>query len=96
MTTVTVDFDHSRLIRDAKRALLGLALFVGAVGVAHCGTGCLPAQAPTVEEQGYTADIVACAYFAGYPGPYDHQADMECRDKVNCRYHVGPCPDGGK
>lgn len=86
MTTVCVDFCPNRLVRDAKRAIIGLLMFTGVVALAHCGTGCKPVQVPTTTEQAYTAEIVACAATAGYPGAYDEDADKRCRAEVNKRY----------
>ncbi len=96
--TATIEFSVDGLVRDARRACLGLLAFVAICMVAHCGSGCLPAQAPNTVEQNYTADIIACAYFAGSPGPYDAHADWACRQSVDCKYGLGPCApiEGGK
>lgn len=91
MSTCTIQYSHEALVRDAKRALVALAMFIGVVSVAHCGSGCRPAQAPTDLERNYTTEIVACAATAGYPGVYDHAADMRCRAVVDCKYKLGPC-----
>ena len=95
MSTIAFHYSHENMALTAKRALIGLSIFIGACMVAHCGTGCQPAQDPTALEQGYTAEIVACAATAGLPGPYDHDADMKCRAKVDCKYKLGACADAG-
>ena len=89
--TATFEFSPEGFLRDMKRALYGLLAFAAIVGVAHCGSGCKPAQAPNDLEQAYTAEIVACAATAGYPGAYDRDADLRCRAEVDCRYKLGPC-----
>lgn len=91
MSTVSIQYSHDGLLRAARRAVAGLAVFIGACMVAHCGSGCMPAQGPHSMEQAYTAEIVACAATAGYPGAYDHEADMRCRRGVDCKYGLGPC-----
>lgn len=53
--------------------------------------GCKPASDVTQEDK-YTTEIIACAATAGFPGAYDHAADMRCRHTVDCKYGVGPCP----
>lgn len=97
MSYVTVSYSHQNLVLCAKRALIGLLMFIGIAGVAHCGVGCEPAKDPTALEQSYTTAIIACAATAGYPGAYDHAADMRCRAQVDCVYGVAPCgsADGG-
>ncbi len=91
MSALTVEFSNEGLVRDAKKAFLAVLLFAGIVSVAHCGSGCLPANSPTVEEQSYTTAIIACAATAGYPGSYDRQADLRCRAEVDCDFGVAPC-----
>ncbi len=92
MTTMTFEFSTDGLVRSAKRAAIGLVLFAGTcVSLAHCGLGCMPAQEPTQAERNYTTEIIACAATAGYPGAYDHESDMRCRAKVDCKYGLGPC-----
>ncbi len=89
--TATFEFSPAQFVRDAKRAAMAVLAFAAIVGVAHCGTGCKPAQAPNDLEQAYTTEIVACAATAGYPGAYDREADLRCRAEVDCRYKLGPC-----
>jgi hypothetical protein len=91
VSTIAVEFSHENLVRDLKRAAIGLAMFCGITMLAHCGTGCLPAIQPTVD-QDYTSEIVSCAAMAGYPGQYDKAEDLKCRAAVDCKYKVGPCP----
>ncbi len=91
MSSVCINFSTQTLVRDLKRAAAAVGLFAAIVAVAHCGTGCKPALEPTLSEQAYTADIIACAALAGYPGAYDHEADMRCRATVDCKYGIGPC-----
>lgn len=95
---VVVEFSPTQLMANAKKAVLALAMFAGITVMAHCGKGCMPAQAPTDLEQSYTTEIVACAATAGYPGDYDRAADMRCRHEVDCRYGLGgvDCPDAGR
>lgn len=87
--SITFEFCPKQLWVDAKRAAIAVLVFASVVGVAHCGSGCMPAESPT--ETAYTNEIVACAATAGYPGAYDHEADMRCRAAVDCKYLVGPC-----
>ncbi len=83
---IVVEFTTQQLYADARKALLGVLMFVGVcVACAHCG-GCAPFQEPSGVEQGYTAEIVGCAYMAGRPGAYDPVEDRACRDKVDCKY----------
>ncbi len=91
MSTIVFHYCHADLVRVVRRAAVSLALFIGVCMVAHCGTGCKPVQSPSTLEQSYTAEIIACAATAGYPGVYDHQADMRCRAAVDCKYGLGPC-----
>lgn len=88
---MNITVTHRACAEGARRMLLALGAVFGLATFAHCSNGCLPAKDPTVAEQNYTTDIVACAFFAGYPGPYDHAEDMACRAKVDCKYGIGPC-----
>ncbi len=72
------------LYLGARDMLLAVVVFAGLCGVAHCGSGCMPANSP----DSYETAIIACAATAGYPGAYDHEADMRCRDEVNERFGV--------
>lgn len=59
-------------------------------------SGCKPVGSPSAADE-YTTRIIACAATAGYPGDYDEQADMRCRNGVNCEFHLPSCiPGGGK
>jgi hypothetical protein len=49
--------------------------------VAHCGSGCLPAQEPTPLEQAYVQEIVACAATS-----LTVAEDEACRAAVNRKY----------
>lgn len=80
-----------------KSLVLAAAVLFGVSSFATCGQGCAPSiPQPTEAERSYTTEIIACAATAGYPGAYDHESDMRCRAHVDCKYGVGPCPDGGK
>jgi hypothetical protein len=98
MSIPTVALSYAHAIKSAKLMAVSLGLLFGMASVAHCNQGCalLEPKNETTLEHNYTTDIIACAALAGYPGLYDHEADMRCRDEVNCKYGVGPCPDLGK
>ncbi len=89
-STVIVEFCPATLKNNMLKAISAIMLFAALVMVAHCGTGCLPALSP--EGTNYEADIIGCASDAGYPGAYDPKADRDCRARVDCAWHVGPCP----
>ncbi len=91
MSTVVIEYSHENLVRDLRRAAMGLAMFMGITMLAHCGTGCLPASEPQTAREEYENAIIACAATAGYPGAYDHESDMLCRAGVDCRFGLGPC-----
>lgn len=77
-----------------KTSLFALGVIFGMAGFAHCSSGCAEfgkPQDPTEAERNYTTEIIACAATAGYPGAYDHTADLRCRKGVDCRYGLGPC-----
>ncbi len=90
MSTITFEFCHEKMVRDLRRAALGLAMFVGITMLAHCGTGCRPATAPSAADD-YETRIIACAATSGYPGAYDYAADMRCRNGVNCEFGLPSC-----
>lgn len=79
------------LYAGAKACIVGLGIIFGLTAFANCNEGCKPAQDVTEAERNYTTEIIACAATAGYPGAYDHAADMRCRAGVDCRYGLGPC-----
>ena len=90
MSTIAIQYSHDDLVRCLRRAALGLAMFVGITMLAHCGTGCQGVKSPTAADD-YTTRIIACAATAGYPGAYDHAADMRCRNGVNCEFGLPSC-----
>ncbi len=56
-------------------------------------------QASSPEADAYATAIIACAATSGYPGDYDRDADMRCRNEVNCRFMLPSCvggPDAGR
>lgn len=85
---VIVEFSPKQLVSHMKKAAAAVLVFAGLTMAAHCGTGCLPASSPSVEDD-YTTAIIACAATAGYPGAYDHAADMRCRADVDCKFGLG-------
>lgn len=96
---MTIHFSPEGLKRDLRRALIGVLLFAGIViAVQGCSlfNGPTPTNPQEALEHAYTTEIVGCAALAGAPGPYDRAEDLRCRAKVDCRYKLGPCPDGGE
>lgn len=96
MSTVCVS--HKSAFKAAKDMVIGLAVFVGVCALAHCNQGCDEAKAVVGDPaHDYATEIIACAATAGYPGAYDREADMRCRDDVNSRYELAgaSAKDGG-
>ncbi len=87
MTSVCLSLQGA--FAGARTMFVGLLVFSGLTAAAHCNTGCKPAVVPPVEQ--YENAIIACAATAGFPGPYDHAADLACRNKVNCRFGLASC-----
>lgn len=97
MSSVTIEFHPSQLLREAKRAGIAVLLFAAIVMAAHCGTGCKEAQyVPTAREMNYTVDQQACAASAK-----TKQESQDCRREVDRRYglcdspwpRVSPCDE---
>ena len=84
--------NHDSCAAALKSMLVAVAT-VFAIG--SCNAGCAEFREPRTPEEdlerNYTAEVVACAAMAGYPGAYDRGADMRCRSEVDCRYGLGPC-----
>ncbi len=76
----------------SRDMILCLVVFFGLCGIAHCGTGCCPIySAPKTPQQQYEAAIIECAATSGYPGAYDYDTDMRCRNAVDCKFHMPSC-----
>lgn len=92
MSTIAIEYSHDGLVKCMRRAAAGLAMFVGITLLAHCGTGCRPVNPPILSDADrYQNAIIECAATAGWPGAYDHAADMKCRNEVNCAYQLPSC-----
>ena len=90
--SVVVEFCPTQLGRHTKKAAGALLLFAACVMVAHCGAGCQEAASSLNDPaHNYATEIIACAATAGYPGAYDSNADMRCRNGVNCKYELPSC-----
>lgn len=61
MSAVAISFNHDDLVKQARRAAIGLFLFVGVVTFSHCGFGCKPLRTPGEVEAEYTTRILACS-----------------------------------
>jgi len=66
-----------------------LLLVVAAGALVACP---VPPMSP--EADAYTTAIIACAATAGYPGAYDYDSDMRCRNGVNCQFKLPSCIGG--
>lgn len=79
-------------MKASRDMFLCMAVFVGLCGMAHCGAGCAEFNGATATPaELYKTEIIACAQTSGYPGAYDHDADMRCRNEVNCRWGLPSC-----
>ncbi len=85
-----VCLSYKGLLKSARDMFVCMMVFVALCGVAHCGTGCKGVSSPSAADD-YTTRIIACAATAGYPGAYDHAADLRCRNGVNCEFGLPSC-----
>ena len=91
---LVIQYSPDGLIREAKRAVVGLLVFGGIAGFANCHTGCKPAAGAAEVEAAYTAEIVGCSAKAKTLAE-----SRACRAAVNLRYglcdvdggHISPC-----
>lgn len=79
--TMTMTLDVEGLKKGMLKAVAAVAVFAGLVSVAHCGTGCKPAQSGAEVEAAYTAELVSCSVHA------KTKAEASaCRKAVNTKY----------
>ncbi len=83
--TLTVQYSTEELAKTVKRTAIGLLMFATVCVLAHCGSGCTPAESP--KEAEYTAAIVACAATAKTKAD-DHM----CRVTVNHQFGICGSP----
>lgn len=84
--SLVVNFSTEQLVKDLKRSIAGLGIFITTCMVANCGTGCkLTNYADT--EAAYVAEIRQCSLSA------KTKADAKvCRQAVNRKYHLCDAP----
>lgn len=91
---LVIQYSPEALVKEAKRAVVGLLVFVGVAGFANCHTGCKPAGSAAEVEAAYTAEIIGCSAKAKTLAE-----SRTCRTEVNKRYglcdvdggHISPC-----
>ncbi len=81
MSALTLTLNPQALTKGLLKACAAVALFASLVTVAHCGSGCKPAQSGAEVEAAYTAELVSCSVHAKTKAEA-----TACRKAVNTKY----------
>lgn len=91
IANTTFVLSPERIKQGAIELIVALGIFLGAVSLGHCGSGCVPIQdiAPTVHEVDYTSELARCVERSAT------KADSrKCRDDVSRRWGLCEKTDG--